>query len=71
MLVQAADVGITIQDAPTTIGLQPVLVRINDDRIDVGQSCIRLLRIGIQVAGKSKIATVRGICVNSEIELFA
>ncbi len=43
MLVQTPNRRVSEKNAAAAVRLQSVLVRIDDDRIDVRQSCIRLL----------------------------
>ena len=65
MLVQIADGGVAEKDAATAVGLQSMLVRIDDDRIDLANSVECPPGICAKFARDVKIAAVSGIDMDS------
>ena len=70
MFVEAADGGIAEEDTATTVGLQPVLVRVDDDGVGVRDGVEGGARFGGEVCGEGEVATVGGIDVNAELIFF-
>ncbi len=71
MFIQAADIRIAEQHTATTVGLQPVLVRIDDDRIDIDDARERRSRILGEIVDQSEISAVSGIGVHAKTVLLA
>jgi hypothetical protein len=66
VFVQDAHLRVAKQNATATVRLQPVLVRVDDYRIDLCNARERFAGVAAQFAGNTEIATVRGIRVYPE-----
>ncbi len=66
MLIEGADRRIPEQDGAASIGLQPVLVRIDHDRVDLPEPLERPCRLRPEVSGQREIPAIR--CVRMEAE---
>ena len=58
MLVEPANIGVAEQHAAATVGLQAMLVRVDHDRIHVGQAVIGSACVFAEHAGKPEVTTV-------------
>ena len=71
MVVQPAYRRIVKQHAPATIGLQPVLMRIDHDRGGFAHELEREPRFVREVVGEHEVPAVRRVRVDSEVEAAA
>ena len=69
VLVETPDVGVLEQHAATAIGLQAVLVRVDDDRVDTCQRIKGQARVVVEFVGKPEVAAVGCVGVYAHIVL--
>ena len=67
MPIEPADGRVAEQDASATIGLEAVLVRVDDDRVRLANPVERRPGLGTEVARQGEIPAVRGVDVDAEI----
>src|SRR5258708_39504984 len=71
MLIQAADIGIAEKDAAAAVGLQAVLVRIDDDGVDFTDAGERRFSIGGKIVNQREISAVGSVGVDAKPKLVA
>src|SRR4051812_24692721 len=71
MFVQTADAGIAKKNAAAAVGLQAVLVRIDDDGIGFGNFCEGLRGVRCEISRECEVAAVGGIDVDAKAMLLA
>src|SRR5882762_7695656 len=71
MLIQAADTWIAEKDAAAAVGLQAVLVRIDDDGVHFTDAGERRFSIGGKIVNQSEISTVGSVGVEAKPKLVA
>src|SRR6267154_6075751 len=71
MLIQAADIGIVEKDAAAAVGLQTVLVRIDDDGVDFTDAGERRFGIGGKIVNQSEVSAVGSVGVDAKPKLVA
>jgi hypothetical protein len=70
VFVEAADGGIAEENATAAIGLEAMLVRVDDDGVGVGDGVERSTGFEGEVGGKGEVATVGGVNVDAELVFF-
>ncbi len=70
VFVVAADGGVAEEDAAAAVGLQAMLVRVDDDGVGVGDGVVGGAGFGAEVVGEGEVATVGGVDVDAEVVLF-
>ena len=58
VLVEAAHGGVAEEDAAAAVGLQAVLVRVDDEGVGVGDGVERGAGFGVEIAGEGEVAAV-------------
>src|SRR5258705_9702508 len=71
MLIQAADAWIAEEDAAAAVGLQAVLVRIDDDGVHFTDAGERRFSIGGKIVNQSEISAVGSVRVDAKPKLVA
>src|SRR6266850_2361168 len=71
MLIQAADAWIAEKDAAAAVGLQAVLVRIDDDGVHFTDAGERRFSIGGKIVNQSEVPAVRSVGVDAKPKLVA
>ena len=66
MFVEAANGGIAEEDAAAAVGLEAMLVRVDDDGVGVGDGVEGGAGFGRKIGGESEVATVGGVDVDAE-----
>src|SRR5277367_5294586 len=70
VFVETADRGIAKDYTAASVGLQPVFVRVDDDRIGLANCAESLDRVRGEAGDEFEIATVGGVDVEAESILF-
>src|SRR6267378_7547406 len=71
MLIQAADAWIAEKDAAAAVGLQAVLVRIDNDGVHFTDAGERRFSIGGKIVNQSEISAVGSVRVDAKRKLVA
>src|SRR6267143_4920425 len=71
MLIQAADTWIAEKDAAAAVGLQAVLVRIDDDGVNFTDSGECRFSIGGKIVNQSEISAIGSVRVDAKPKLVA
>ena len=71
VLVEPADRGIAEEDAAATVGLQAVLVRVDDDRVRLAEAVVSAAGLGPEVVGETEVAAIGRVRVEAEAVAFA
>ena len=66
MFVETADGSVAEEDATAAVGLEAVLVRVDDDGVGVGDGVEGGTGLGREIRGESEITTVGGVDVDAE-----
>ena len=66
MLVEASNGGIPKEDAAAAIRLQAMLVRVDDNAVDLAKPVVGVSRRTVEVVGQSEIAAVGGIRMDAK-----
>ena len=66
MAVEAAHRGIAEEDAAAPVGLQPVLVRVDHDRVGLGDPIVRAAALAAEVRREAEVAAVGRVRVQAE-----
>src|SRR5215469_5294795 len=66
VLVEAANSGVAEEHGSTSIRLETMLVRVNDDRVGVRDGVKGSARFGVEVGDKREVASISGIDMNAE-----
>src|SRR5260370_8339426 len=69
MLIQAADTWIAEKDAAAAVGLQTVLVRIDDDGVDFTDAGERRFGIGGKIVNQSEVSAVGSVGADAKPKL--
>src|SRR5258705_4089254 len=69
MLIQAADIGIAEKDAAAAVGLQTVLMRIDDDGVHFTDAGERRFSIGGKIVNQSEVPAVGSVGVDAKPKL--
>ena len=67
VFVEAADGGVAEEDAAAAVGLEAVLVRVDDDGVGVGDGVEGGAGFGGEVGGEGEVASVGGVDVDAEV----
>ena len=67
VFVEAADGGVAEEDAAAAVGLEAVLVRVDDDGVGVRDGVEGGAGLGGEVGGEGEVATVGGVDVDAEL----
>jgi uncharacterized protein (UPF0254 family) len=67
VFIEAADGGVAEEDTAAAVGLEAMLVRVDDDGVGIGYGVKGGTGRGGKVCGESEVTTVSGVDVDAEL----